>query len=569
MNSELSNILRELGVIYDIKGVRYKPRAFERAADVIGKLGPDVRDIYEEGGLEALEKIPGIGPGIAARMEEFIQTGKIAEHVKMRKIIPVDIVGLTAIEGIGPKTLAKLFKALKIHDRAELERAAKAGKLATVPGIGPKGQQRILRAMRYLDESGDRKIPGFMWPVFRRIADRLEAVPGVRSLELVGSLRRMRETVGDLDMLAIADDPERILNEFVSMPEVLTVYKHGTHTALVHLNIGMDADLWVVPAESYGAGLIAWTGDKAHNIHIRTLALKKGYELDDFGLHKGKKTIAGKTEEEVYAALGMDFIPPEIREDKGEVQAALAHTLPKLVGYNDIKGDLQVQTDWTDGKHSILEMARAAEAAGLEYIAITDHTKSLTITNGLDAKRIRQQWAEIDRVQTMVPKIKILKGTECDILKDGSLDWDEETLALFDVVGISVHSHMDLPEEVQTARMIKAMEHPHSDILFHPTGRKINQRAGYPIDMAAVIKAAKQTGTVLEINAYPDRNDLKDEHVRMAVEAGVRLSINTDAHSIEHFQFLRWGIGTARRGWAEKKDIINTRSWPQMLKLLK
>jgi DNA polymerase (family X) len=569
MNAELSNILRELGVIYDIKGIRFKPRAFERAADIIERLGPDVRDIYEAGGREALERIPGIGPGIALRIEEYITTGKIAEHVKMKKLIPVDIIGLTAIEGIGPKTLARLFRTLKIHNREELERAATSGALAKVRGIGPRGQTRILRAMRYLAESSDRKIPGFMWPAFRRIADRLAAVPGVKSLELVGSLRRMRETVGDLDMVAIASDPDRILNEFVSMPEVVSVYKHGTHTALVRLSLGMDADLWVVPPESYGAGLIAWTGDKAHNIHVRTIAKRKGYMLDDFGLFKGKKMIAGATEEEVYAALGMDFIPPEIRQDTGEIQAALAHTLPELVGYSDVKGDLQVQTDWTDGKHSILEMARAAEAAGLTYIAITDHTKSLTITRGLDEKRVRLQWAEIDRVQRIVPNIKILKGTECDILKDGSLDWSDAMLAQFDVVGISVHSFMDLPEPTQTARIIRAMEHPHAHILFHPTGRKINQRAAYPLDIGAVIQAAKRTGIVVEVNAYPDRNDLKDEHVRMAINAGVHLSIDTDAHHVNHFQFLRWGIGTARRGWATKNDVINTRSWKEMLKLLK
>jgi DNA polymerase (family 10) len=568
-NIEIADILRELAVLYAIKGVPFKPRAFERAADAITAMGQEARDVYEDGGLPALEKIPGVGPGIAERIEEYLTHHRIAEHARLKKAFPVDIVGLTAIEGIGPKTLALLYKKLKIRDRAQLEKAAKTGKLAAVRGIGPKGQERIIRAMRYLEQTGDRKLPGLIWPRLRAFADRVEAWPHVKRVELVGSLRRMQESIGDLDMLAISDDAVDTLRRFAEMPEVESVYKHGEHNVLVRLKSAMDADLWVLPEESYGAALIAWTGNKAHNIHLRTLAKKKGLMLDDYGLFKGTKMMAGRTEEEVYEKLGMQFIPPELRSDSGEIEAALKHELPALVGYNDIKGDLQVQTDWTDGAHSILQMAKAALAAGHEYIAITDHTQSLTLTHGLDEKRVRKQWAEIDRVQQLVPKLKILKGTECDILKDGSLDWSDAMLAQFDVVGISVHSHMNLSEQAQTERMTRAMEHPHAHIVFHPTGRKLNHRAPYPLDIAEVIKAAKRTGTVLEANAYPDRLDLKDEHIRMAMTAGVKISIDTDAHDMEHFQFLRWGIGTARRGWAETKDVINTRSWQQMLKLLK
>jgi DNA polymerase (family 10) len=568
-NAEIASTLRELAVLYRLKGVQYKPRAFERAADVIERLGRDARDIYDEGGLPALEAVPGVGEGIAERIEEYLKTGAIAEHARLKKKLPVDIVGLTEIEGIGPKTLVRLYTSLKIKDRAGLERAARTGKLAKVSGIGPRGQERIIRAMRYLKESGHRTIPGFAWPHLKELAARIESWPHVKRLELVGSLRRMQETIGDLDMLAISDDADDTLRRFVGMPEVETVFKHGEHMALVRLREGMDADLWVLPEESYGAALIAWTGNKAHNIRIRTIALRHGMALDDFGLHKGAKMVAGATEEDVYDKLGMQWIPPEIRSDTGEVDAALKHTLPELVGYNDIKGDLQVQTDWTDGKHSILEMAKAAKAAGLEYIAITDHTKSLTIARGLDEKRVRAQWAEIDRVQKLVPGIKLLKGTECDILKDGALDWDEKTLAGFDVVGVSVHSYFDLPAAAQTARVVRAIEHPRAQILFHPTGRKINARPPHRMDIGDVIAAAKRTGTVLEQDAYPDRNDLKDEHVRLAVQAGVKISIDTDAHDVAHFQWLRWGIGTARRGWAKKSDVINTRPWRQMLKLLK
>jgi len=569
VNQKVVKILRELAILYSLKGVPYKPRAFERAADAIAALGLDVRDIYEDGGLKSLEDIPGVGEGIGERIEEFITTGHIREYARMKKALPIDIVGITAIEGIGPKTLVLLYRSLKIRTLAQLEAAARKGKLAGIRGIGQKGQDRIARAIRYMKESGTRKLPGVIWSQLREIVDAIASWPHVKRVELVGSLRRMQESIGDLDMLAISDDAADTLNRFVTLRQVQSVYKHGDHSALVRLSMAMDADLWVMPAESYGAALIAWTGDKAHNIHLRTLAKRKGLSLDDFGLFKGTRMVAGATEAEVYRKLGMDFIPPELRSDSGEIEAAIKHALPDLVGYEDLKGDLQVTTDWTDGEHSILTMARAAEAAGLEYIAIADHTKSLTITHGLDARRLAKQWAEIDRVQKAVPRVKILKGTECDILRDGRLDLDDATLAQLDVVGVSVHSFMDLTESAQTARIIRAIENPHADILFHPTGRLIGRRSPYPVDIAAVIAAARRTGTVLEVDSDPNRLDLKDEHVRLAVAAGVKLSIDTDAHSVEHFSFLRWGIGTARRGWAEKHDVINTCPWKQMVKLLK
>lgn len=569
MNQALAAILYELSVLYAIQGVAFKPRAFERASQAIGELAEDVRDIYDRDGQEGVERIPGVGPGIAERIIEYITTKHIGEHERMKKKFPVHIGEIMAIEGIGPKTLAKLYKKLGIRTRAQLEKAAHAGKLAGVSGIGPKGQARILRAIGYLAQSQKRFSPGLMWPQLRVIADTIESWPHVKRLELVGSLRRMQETIGDLDMLAISDNTEDTLRRFVSMPQVESVFAHGEHNALVRLSRGMDADLWVLPEESYGAALIAWTGNKQHNIHLRTIAKRKGYMLDDFGLFKGTKMVAGATEEEVYKKLGLDFIPPEMRSDTGELEAAAKHALPKIVGYSDIKGDLQVQTDWTDGQHSILDMAKAAAGIGLEYIAITDHTKSLTIARGLDIAGVKKQWAEIDRVQKLVPQVKILKGTECDILKDGTLDMPDEILARLDVVGISVHSYFDLSESVQTKRIIRAMENPYADILFHPTGRKVQKRQPYPVDVSALIAAAARTGTVMEANAHPERLDLKDEYIKMAIAAGVCISIDTDAHAPDELLYMRWGVGQARRAWAEKKDILNTRSWPQMLKLLK
>jgi DNA polymerase (family 10) len=569
MNQKLATILYELSVLYELKGIPFKPRALERASSVIATLSEDVRDIYKRDGLEGLERIPGVGAGIAERIVEYVKTRHIHEYDVLKKKLPVDIEGIMAIEGIGPKTLKLLYTKLGITTRAKLEKFARAGRLAGVRGIGQKGQDKILRAIGYLAKSQDRFSPGLVWTQIRDVADRIEAWPHVKQLELVGSLRRMQETIGDLDFLAISDDSEDTLRRFVSLPQVASVFTHGEHNALVRLKMGIDADLWVVPEESYGAALIAWTGDKAHNIHLRTIAKKKGYMLDDFGLFKKTTAVAGTTEASVYEKLGMAFIPPEIRTDSGEIEAAQKKALPVLVGYTDIKGDLQVQTDWSDGQDSILTMAKAARSAGLEYFAVTDHTKSLTVANGLDVQRLRKQWAEIDRVQKTLSGIKILKGTECDIKKDGSLDLPDEILAELDVVGISVHSHFELPEPEQTKRIVRAMENPFTDIMFHPTGRIINRRPGYAVDMRALLDAAKRTHTVMEVNAHPGRLDLNDQHVRAAVAMGVRLSIDTDAHAVNELGYMRWGIGQARRGWAQKRDIINTRSWRDMLKLLK
>ncbi len=569
MNQHIATILYELSVLYELKHVPFKPRALERASGVLGELSEDVRDIYARDGIEGLERIPGVGQGIAERIAEYITTGHVREYDRMKKALPVDIAGIMAIEGIGPKTLKLLYTKLGITTRATLEKLARAGQLAGVRGIGPKGQDRILRAIGYLAQSQDRYSPGLLWSQIRAIADRIESWPHVNRVDLVGSLRRMQETIGDLDLLAVSTDTEDTLRRFVSLSQVESVHAHGDHNALVRLTMGIDADLWVVPKESYGAALIAWTGGKAHNVHLRTIAKKKGYLLDDFGLFKGNRMVAGVTEEDVYKKLGMQWIPPELRSDSGEIEAALNGDIPRLVDYTDIKGDLQIQTDWTDGQDSILAYAKAARSLGLEYIAITDHTKSLTIGHGLDAAKLKKQWAEIDRVQKQLSGIRILKGTECDIKKDGTLDLSDDVLSQLDVVGIAVHSHFDLPEQEQTARIVRAMENPYADILFHPTGRIIQRRQPYPVDVAKLLTVAKRTRTIMEIDAHPGRLDLNDEYVRAAVAKGVRLSIDTDAHAVNELQYLRWGIGTARRGWATKTAVINTRPWRQMLKLLK
>lgn len=566
-----------MAVFLDIKGVAFKPRAFERAAESIAEIDEDITTIYRSGGLKALEKIGGVGKGIAERIEEYIETGRIKDYESLKKELPVNVTELNQVEGIGPHTIKKLYEKLKITNLGELEKAVNSGNLVRSKTFSKKSEEKIKKGLEFL-KSGDRRYPIFkILPVAGKLREKITAIPGVKTVEYGGSLRRQQETIGDLDLIAFSDKPRQVVETFIKFPQVESVYSHGMRKALVRLRNGMDADLIVLPPKSVGSALIAWTGNKAHNIAIRKLAEKKGWSLNDYGLWKVKSNkpkskkeelIAGKTEEEVYKKLGMDWIPPELRMDQGEIEAALKHKLPNLIEAGDIQGDLQVQSDWTDGAHSIRQLAAAAKKYGLQYITITDHTQSLKITNGNDEKRLLQQMAEIDRINETLTDFKILKGVEVDILKDGSLDIRDDVLAQLDVVGASVHSYFSMSEEDMTKRIIRAIENPHVDILFHPTGRVVGRREPYKLDMEAIIKTAKKTKTVLEVNGF-HRLDLKDEHIRKALAAGVKLAIDSDAHSTSHFFFLEYGVAQARRGWTEKKDVINTRPWPEMLKLLK
>lgn len=552
----------------EMKEVEFKPRAYEKVAETLESLAEDVGDVYKHGGLKALEDISGVGPSIAEKIEEYIKTKHIKEYDKLKKEIPVDIEGLASIEGVGAKTILRLYKKLGIKTREQLEKAATAGELVK-GGFGKKTEENILKSIGFLKKEHGRYLLGEIMPMAETIVEKIRALPEVQSVEFGGSLRRMQETVGDLDFIAFSDEPAEVIKKFLKFPEIKSIHSQGEHRTLVRLNIDMDADLSVVSPESLGSALIAWTGNKQHNITLRTLAEKKGWMLNDYGLWDGKTLLASKTEEDVYKKLGMDWIPPEIRNDTGEIEAALQGKLPNLIGYGDLRGDLQIQTDWTDGNDSIEEMAEAAQKFGHEYILITDHTKSLAMTGGSDEKRLIKQMAEIDKIQKKFPHIKILKGAEVNIMPDGTLDIDDETLAKLDIVGAAVHSQFNMSEKDMTARIKRAMENPNVDIIFHPTGRLIQRREAYKVDMDELLKTAKKTKTVMEIDAFPDRLDLKDEYIRKAVQMGVKLSIDTDAHSIVHLGYLRYGIAQARRGWAEKGDIINTHSWQEMLKLLK
>jgi len=569
MNPKIAKIFYRIAVFLEMKGVAFKPQAYERAALILETMSEDVKSVYEKGGIKALTDISGIGQGIAGKIEEYVKTGRIRDYEKLKKEIPVDVESLTSIEGIGPKSVYKLYKSLGIRTVSQLEKAAKAGKLRGLEGFGEKSERKILKGIEFLKTGQGRFVLGFVWPVVNSILEGIRKLSYVETAEAAGSIRRMQETVGDLDILAISKEPEKVMDYFVSLPEVALVFGKGPTKANVRLKNGMDADLRVLEPKHFGAALQYFTGDKYHNIALREMAIKKGYKLNEYGLFRGQRLVAGETEKEIYEKLGLEWMPPEIRTNSGELEAAKIRKLPNLIEYGSLKGDLQVQTDWTDGSSSIKDMAEAAKKHDLEYICITDHTKSLAMTGGNDEKGLLKEMAEIDKAQKQVSGIKILKGAEVNIMKDGSLDIDDETLAKLDVAGAAVHSNFNLSEKEQTQRIVRAMENPNIDIIFHPTGRVIQKREPYKVDMDELIKTAKRTRTVLEIDAYPNRLDLKDEYIKKAGETGVRLSIDSDAHDVSHFRYLELGVAQARRGWAETKDIINTRSWQEMLKLLK
>jgi DNA polymerase (family X) len=568
-NADIARIMREIAIYLDMEGVQFKPRAYEKVAYAIEAVDEPLTEVYRRGGLKAICDIPGVGKSIGEKVVTLIETGSLPYYEELRSKVPVDLAGLTAIEGLGPKMIKVLYQELGIKTVDDLEKAALAGKIRDLPHFGEKSEQKIIKGIGFVKKSTGRFTLGAVLPLIAEIEARLQKITGVKQVAVAGSIRRRKETVGDGDILVISAKPDAVMDFFVSMPEVIHVHGKGQTKSSIKLHTGMDVDVRVVPQDSFGAALNYFTGSKDHNVALRRLAIEKKLKLNEYGVFRGDKAIAGKTEEEVYKVLGLPYIPPEIRENTGEIEAAMAGKLPKLVAYGDLRGDLQTQTTWTDGQNTIEEMVEEAQRLGLEYIAITDHTKSLAMTGGSDEKKLKQQMSAIDKLNKRLHGITVLKGAEVNINKDGTLDIADETLAKLDVVGVAVHSHFSLPREEMTRRVIRAMENPHADILFHPTGRVLNKREPVDLDIDAVIAAAKRTGTVLEIDAFPDRLDLKDEHVRKAVEAGVPLVIDTDAHNVNHLHYLHYGVATARRGWAEKSDVINTKPLKAFLSCLK
>ncbi|MDP4007188.1 MAG: DNA polymerase/3'-5' exonuclease PolX [bacterium] len=567
-NQELSRIFSEFAFYLEMDDVSFKPRAYERAASAMETLSENIEAIYLKQGLKGLKEIPGVGRGIAEKMEEYLKTGGIKELKAYKKKMPVNSKELTLVEGIGPKAVKELWLKLKIKNLNDLEIAAKAGKVAKLPGFGAKKEQNILRGISFLKRFEGRWLLHDIYPIAQRYVEELNASGLVQQSVLSGSLRRMKETIGDIDILVTTKKPKEVMDFFLRMVPHEKVWGEGKTKTSVRSKEGFDVDVRVLEDEVFGAASQYFTGSKEHNVKVRTLAAKKGLKLSEYGLFKGKRRIACATEEAVYKALGMQYPAPELREDRGEVEAALARKLPKLLPYDSLKGDLQVQTNWTDGKHSIEEMAKEAKRRGLQYIAITDHTRDLAMVGGADEKKLQRQMTEIDKIQKKIPGITILKGAEVNIRKDGTLDIADEVLLKLDVVGASVHSLFGMSKKDMTKRIVRAMENPNVDILFHPTGRRLLRRESYKVDMDTIIATAKKTGTILEANAS-SRMDLSDVNIAKVIKAGIKISIDSDAHDKSHFEFLKFGIAQARRAWAKASDVVNTKDVKQFLISLK
>jgi len=592
INQEIAKIFYEIATYLEMENVAFKPQAYEKAGLTLETLSEDVENIYKKGGIEALEELPGVGKSIAEKIVEYIKTGKIKEHLMLKKKMPVNIEELVGVEGLGPRKVKVLYQKLGIKNLKDLEKAAKEHKIAPLFGFGEKTEKNILEGIEFLKRSKGRFLLGEIFPTVKEIYEKLKNLKEVEEISTAGSVRRMKETIGDVDFLVISKNPSKVMDFFVSLPGVIKVWGKGTTKSSVRMSQGFDMDIRVVSKKSYGSALQYFTGSKEHNIILRKIAIDKGLKLNEYGVFKGSKMIAGKDEKEVYRVLGLDYIPPELRENQGEIEAALRQAqgkpngLPKIIGYNDILGDLHVHSDWDGGANSIKEIAEAAFKMGYQYVGIADHTKFLRIEHGLDEKQLLQQRKEIDKLNENLPhlnpppplsggggrrgrKFQILQGCEANIMPDGSIDIKDEVLAKLDFVIAGIHSNFKMPKEKMTERIIKAMKNPHVDIISHPTGRILQRRDEYEIDFDKILKVAKETNTILEINSFPARLDLKDTNIKKAKEIGVKMVINTDSHHQDQMHFIEYGIAQARRGWAEKEDIINTQPLEKLLKYFK
>src|SRR3989344_1094691 len=569
-NIEIALIFYKIADILEMLGIEWKPIAYRRAARVIETMSKDIETIYNKDGLKGLMQISSIGKALAKKIEEYILTDKIKEYELLKKQIPKGFEDLLYVQGIGPKKVYKLFKKLKIDNIQKLENAAKKGLIRKLEGFGDKSEQEILKSIEIFKKGQERMLLGKALPIAREIESSLEKLKEVKKVVIAGSVRRMKETIKDIDILVISSNPKKVVNTFTTMPNVERVLAKGETKSSIVLKQGINSDLRVLEEKSFGAGLNYFTGSKDHNVELRRIAITKGLKLSEYGLFNAKngRYVCGRTEQDVYKKLGLSYVAPELRENLGEIQAAKKSKLPKLIDYDSLNGDLHMHTKWSDGANTTEEMINACINLDYKYIAITDHSKSEYVANGLDEKRLLKHCQEIDELQKKYPQIRVLKGAEVDILSDGKLDYSDKILKKLDIVIASIHSRFKSQKEEMTKRIIKALENKYVNIFSHPTGRLINEREPYEVDIEKLFETARENNVFLEINSFPSRLDLKDINIKLALEHEVKFAINSDSHSTEHLKYIELGIAQARRGWLESKDILNTLSKQKVEKIL-
>jgi len=556
-NAKIAAILYEIADLLELKGVEFKPRAYRRAARSIETLGRDITDYYKE---NKLEEIPGVGKAIAKKIREIIETGELNYLKQLREELPAGLLQLMEIPEIGPKTAMRLYKELKITNLHELKKAAEEHRIRRLKGFGEKSEENILKGIRIIEQRSGRMLLGYAYYYGKKIEQYIASVTKLRTVSVAGSLRRMKETIGDIDILVGSDNPSMVMDVFVSNPEVEEVLARGDTRGSVRLKDGVQVDIRVVSTDSYGAALQYFTGSKDHNIELRRLAIEKGYKINEYGVftkETGEK-IAGKTEEEVYGILGLDYIPPELRENRGEIQAAAHHQLPHLIEIDHIRGDFHIHTNLSDGSASIEEIAEECKRRGYEYVAITDHSETLKVAGGLSKEELIKSIETVRKINEKIDGFRVLTGAEVEILGDGRLDYPDSVLRDLDIVVAAVHSGFRMSRKEMTERILSAMANDYVTILAHPTGRVIEQRDPYEVDLERIIDEARGKGVWLEINALPERLDLNDVNAKWAKESGIMMAIGTDAHSLDQLSYMIFGVATAKRGWLEKGNVANT-----------
>lgn len=567
-NQEIAKIFNEIAGLLEIKNDNpFRIRAYRRAALNVEGLTRNVEDLSED---ELLE-VPGVGKELAAKIAEYIKTGNIAAHEELKKEIPQIVLDLESVPGLGPKTAMLLHEKLHIKSIDELAKLAEEHKLAGLPGIKGKTEENILKGIGMLRRGQERSPLGKVLPIAQDLVDQLRLKAPLTRIDIAGSLRRWKDTIKDIDILAMSDNPKEVMRVFVHLPHVKEVIMQGPTKSSVVIKEGLQVDLRVVEKESYGAALAYFTGSKEHNIRLREMAVKRGLTINEYGIFRVKDNtkLGGEKEEDTYKILDLQYVPPEMREDRGEIEAAIEGKLPKLVTVNDIKGDLHVHSKWSDGSHTFEQLAEVAKEHGYSYFALTDHSQGLGVARGLTVERLAEQKREIDTLNKKLKNIRILHGTEVDIRSDGTLDFHDDVLQTLDIVVASIHSGFKQTKEQLTSRIVAAMKNPYVSIIAHPTGRLIGERDAYEVDMDEILKTAKETGTAMEINAYPLRLDLSDIYAKKAKELRIPIVISTDAHVTTQFNFMSYGVSIARRSWLEKEDIANTLEVKQLLKKLK